>query len=80
MVNQENVYSVIALTTPGIIELLMKNRGICQEDAAKLLYNSELYRTLEDEETKVWRLSHPILYNLLEEELATGKITWPEEQ
>jgi hypothetical protein len=80
MVNQENVFSVIALTTPGIIELLMKNRGISQYDASKLLYNSALYRTLEDEETKVWRLSHPILYNLLEEELTTGKITWPEEQ
>jgi hypothetical protein len=35
---------------------------------------------LEDEETKVWRLSYPTLHDLLEEELETGEITFPEEQ
>jgi hypothetical protein len=36
---------------------------------------------LEDEESKLWHLSYPILYDLLEEELTTGKIiNWPEEQ
>jgi hypothetical protein len=31
---------------------------------------------LEDEETKVWRLGYPLLYDLLEEELATGIISY----
>jgi hypothetical protein len=35
---------------------------------------------LEDEETKLWRLGYPLLYDLLEEELSTGRITFPEEQ
>jgi len=35
---------------------------------------------LEDEETMLWHLSYPILYDMLEEELTTGKITFPEEQ
>jgi hypothetical protein len=28
----------------------------------------------------MWRLGYPLLYDLLEEELTTGKITYPEEQ
>jgi hypothetical protein len=76
----KSISSVIAMITPGIIKLLMENRNLSLEDASDTLYNSELYKALEDEETKVWRLGYPLLYDLLEEELATGKITFPEEQ
>jgi hypothetical protein len=58
----------------------MDKRGLNLEDASGLLYNSSLYQALEDEKTKVWHLSYPILYDLLKEELSTGQITWPEEQ
>ena len=76
----KNISSVIAMITPGIINLLMENRGLCLKEATDILYNSQLYKTLEDEETKVWRLGYPLLYDLLEEELLTDNITWPEEQ
>ena len=76
----KNISAVVAMITPGIIRLLMENRSISLEDAAAILYNSALYRDLEDEKTKVWRLGYPLLYDLLEEELTTGKITYPEEQ
>ena len=78
--DKKNISPVIAMLTPGIIKLLMENRNISLEDASQALYNSELYKTLEDEETKIWRLSYPLLYDLLEEELTTGKINFPEEQ
>ena len=78
--NQENLYSVIAIITPGIIQHLMDDRSIGEEEAAELLYNSYLYSKLEDEKTKLWHLSPLTLYDLLDEELSTGKITWPEEQ
>jgi hypothetical protein len=80
MVNQENLNSVLIFITPGIIQLLMNNRHITAETASILLYNSKLYRLLEDEETKLWHLSYPMLYDMLEEELTTGEITFPEEQ
>jgi hypothetical protein len=76
----KNISSVIALITPGVLRLLMDNRKLSLEDAAEVLYNSRLYSLLEDEETKVWRFSYPLLYDLLEEELATGEITFPDEQ
>jgi len=76
----KNISSVIAMITPGIINLIIENRGLDVEEASGLLYNSQLYQALEDEKTKVWRLGYPLLYDLLEEELSTGKITFPEEQ
>ncbi|MCL2002467.1 MAG: hypothetical protein FWG72_00485 [Oscillospiraceae bacterium] len=80
MTTQENVGAVIAFITPGILRLLMENRNLTLEDASDTLYNSQIYRALEDEKTKLWRLGYPLLYDLLEEELLTGKITYPEEQ
>ena len=76
----KSISPVIAMITPGIINLLMENRGLNLEDASGVLYNSQLYKALEDEKTKVWRLGYPLLYDLLEEEMTTGKITFPEEQ
>ena len=76
----KNISPIIAVITPGIINLLMENRSLTLKEASDLLYNSQLYETLEDEKTKVWRLGYPLLYDLLEEELTTGKITFPEEQ
>jgi hypothetical protein len=77
---QETLYATLAIITPGILNLLMTNRGVTKEDAAALLFNSKLYSKLENEKTKLWHLSSLCLYELLEEELTTGKITWPEEQ
>jgi len=76
----KSISPVIAMITPGILNLLMENRGLGLEDASDVLYNSQLYRALEDEGTKVWRLGYPLLYDMLEEELATGSVTFPEEQ
>ena len=76
----KSISPVIAMITPGILNLIMEHRGLELEEAADLLYNSQLYKALEDEKTKVWRLGYPLLYDLLEEELTTGKITFPEEQ
>jgi hypothetical protein len=77
---EKNISPVIAMITPGIVTLLMENRGLSLEEASVLLYNSQLYKALEDEQTKLWRLGYPLLHEMLEEELATGTITFPEEQ
>jgi hypothetical protein len=76
----KNIAAVIAVITPGILDLLMNKRKLCLEEASDILYNSLLYESLEDEKIKMWRLGYPLLFDLLEEELDTGKITFPEEQ
>jgi hypothetical protein len=75
-----SISPVIAMITPGIISFLIENRRLSLEEASAVLYNSQLYKALEDEKTKLWRLGYPLLYDLLEEELTTEKITYPEEQ
>ncbi|MCL2280227.1 MAG: hypothetical protein FWC20_12610 [Oscillospiraceae bacterium] len=76
----KSISSVIAMITPGILNLLMENRSLKLSEASDLLYRSQVYKKLENEKTKLWRLSYPLLYDMLEEELNTGKITFPEEQ
>ena len=80
MVNQDNLNTLLTFITPGIIQLLVDARGMTSEAAAIILYNSKLYNLLEDEKTKLWRLGYPLLYDMLEEELTTGEITFTEEQ
>jgi len=70
---------VFAILNPAIVQIIMEKRGRMNIDAAKLLYNSSLYAMLENEASKLWHLSPLTLYELLEEELETGSINYPEE-
>ncbi|MDR2380120.1 MAG: hypothetical protein LBE08_02925 [Bifidobacteriaceae bacterium] len=79
-VSQETLPSLLALITPRVLQQLIDERGLSAQEAAAALYGSRLYRALEREDTKLWHLSAVALTGLLEEELETGHITWPEEQ
>jgi len=72
--------SFLSILTPRILTLLVERKRIAEQEAIRILYNSELYATLEKEDTKLWHLSVETLYTMLEEELTTGGITYPEEQ
>ena len=63
-----------------VLKLIVERRKVDYKDAVKLLYTSTLYSKLEQEDTKLWHLSAETLYALLDEELTTGKITFPKEQ
>jgi hypothetical protein len=80
MVKQENLHTMLNLIVPRVLQLIMDNRSVDEKSAASLLYESELYGALETEDTKLWHLSPLALYDILEQELSTGRITWPEEQ
>jgi hypothetical protein len=64
---------------PQIVQLIMQEYNLNDEKATELLYASELYATLEEENTKLWHLSSHALFDLFMEEQTTGKITYPEE-
>jgi hypothetical protein len=67
------------LLAPLVIREIMKSRKISDEEAFRLLYSSLLYSKLEIEATKLWHLSPRALCGLLDEELETGNISFPEE-
>ena len=71
--------ATLEMLIPLVIKEIMKSRNIGEQEAFELLYSSRLYSILEVESTKVWHLSQIALANLLNEELETGDITFPEE-
>ena len=77
---EEDKFAVMMeMLIPQIVALITERKGVSAREAIGLLYASALYERLEIEETKLWHLSAQTLYGLLEEELTTGEITYPEE-
>jgi hypothetical protein len=71
--------ATLEMLIPLVIREIMKSRNISEKEAFELLYPSFLYSKLEIESTKLWHLSQLTLANLLNEEIETGNITFPEE-
>jgi hypothetical protein len=70
---------ILIILVPHIVERIVKEYGVDDEKATEMLYESKLYASLEDEQTKLWHLSAPALFDLFVEEQQTGHITFPEE-
>jgi hypothetical protein len=71
--------ATLEMLIPLVIKEIMKSRNISEKEAFELLYSSFLYSKLEIESTKLWHLSQLTLANLLNEEIETGTIIFPEE-
>jgi hypothetical protein len=71
--------ATLEMLIPLIIKEIIKSRNISEREAFELLYSSFLYSKLEIESTKLWHLSQLTLANLLNEEIETGTIIFPEE-
>jgi hypothetical protein len=71
--------ATLQMLIPMIIQIIIEENRITPISAIKLLYTSMLYEKLEIENTKLWHLSPLALYELLEIELTTGKLIFPEE-
>lgn len=76
---QTRLTTILIFLIPQILTLIVSDYKVNDEEAAEMLYSSELYRGLEDEQTKLWHLSANALFELFKEEQQTGKITYPEE-
>ena len=71
--------AMMEMLVPQVVALIVERKGVSPREAIELLYASELYERLEMEEAKLWRLSAQTLYDMFDEELTTGEITYPEE-
>ena len=76
---QDKFAAMMEMLVPQIVTLIAERKNVSARDAIGLFYASELYERLEEEKSKLWRLSARTLYDLFDEELTTGKITYPEE-
>jgi hypothetical protein len=71
--------AMLEFILPRLIKAIMDDNDISENDVFTLLYSSKLYEKLAREETKLWHLSVPTLYEMFKEEQDTGSITYPEE-
>lgn len=69
---------LMPLISTDLVAVIADKRSVSENEAIKLLYASKLYALLEDEETKVWHYSTPMLYSLLEQEWDSGTICFPD--
>ena len=61
-----------------LVSMMADKQNITEQEAIKKLYSSKLYTMLDNEETKVWQYSTPMLYNLLEQEEKSGDFQFPD--
>jgi len=71
--------AMLEFIVPRLIKTIIEGMHVSEKDAFTLLYSSKLYEQLDREETKLWHLSVPTLYDMFKEEQDTGIITYPEE-
>lgn len=55
-VTQDNLYLFLPSKTSRLADILAEERGIDIVEAIKSVYNSDIYRRLEIEDTKLWHL------------------------
>ncbi len=76
---QKKFEAVLVLLVPQIVSRIAEKHHCDELTATRSLYESRLYSLLEIEETKLWHLSAAALFELYDEEIRTGNITFPEE-
>jgi len=77
--DQKKFEALLTLIVPQVIQLIVENYSYDEITACKKFYKSEVYSLLEEEDTKLWHLSPLTLFNMYDEEVRTGTITFPEE-
>lgn len=75
---QEQFAVMMPYISADLVGMIVEKQNISNEEAIKKLYASKLYEALEQEETKVWQYSTPMLYSLFEQEDRTGTICFPD--
>lgn len=75
---QEQFAAIMSYISADLVGIIAKKENISEYDAITKLYNSKLYASLEQEDTKVWQYSTDMLYLLFKQEEKTGKIEFPD--
>ena len=67
------------VVSPAVVGLLADSLGIDEVSAMNKYFMSAAYAAISDEGQKLWHHSPQLLASLVEEELSTGKFTYPQE-
>ena len=76
--SQEQFQAIMPIICADLVATICRERKVSEQDAIRLLYASRLYAALEDEQTKLWQYSTPMLCTILNQELAGQSIAFPD--
>ena len=76
--SQEQFSAFLPIVSSDLVGKIVAARGLTEQEAIRRLYHSKLYAALEQEDTKLWQYSTPMLYALLEQELSGNELTFPD--
>ena len=65
--NANQFSAMLAVIVPQIVEQITKNSNIDDDQAIFKFYQSNLYRELSDEKTKLWHYSPLTLYTMYQD-------------
>ena len=64
-VNQDNLYFFLPSKVSWMAEMLAEDKGMSISDAVSQIYQSDVYKRLEKESTKLWHLWPVDLYRAM---------------
>ena len=67
-INQSNLYLLLPSKVSWLAGMIQKHKHLSLVDAIKEVYKSNLYKQMEQEDTKMWNLGPVDLYNELTDE------------
>lgn len=65
--------------SPAVVGILSESLGVDEVTAMNRYFASAAYAAISDEGQKLWHHSPQLLAAMVEEELRTGKFTYPQE-
>ena len=65
--------------SPAVVGILSESLGVDGVTAMNRYFASAAYAAISDEGQKLWHHSPQLLASMVEEELRTGKFTYPQE-
>ena len=65
--------------SPAVVGILSESLGVDEVTAMNRYFASAAYAAISDEGQKLWHHSPQLLASMVEEELRTGKFTYPQE-
>lgn len=68
MISSTEFKALLEIIVPRLVIYVAEHKHISYENALIKVYESKLYESLEDESTKLWHLSIPMLFDLYEKE------------
>lgn len=61
MNNNKTLENMLWIFLPNVAKIISQKKGISLEETNKFIYNSEIYKKLENPNTKMWYYSDEIL-------------------